>query len=95
MKNHSATNKQIKYINDLCNDNGYEFYNQDINMKQAASYYCILSQRQSTTSLFIWLFTLWIIIISEIKRDISTSYWDVPFLNISNYIVLKFYLTIL
>ncbi len=53
MKNHSATNKQIKYINDLCNDNGYEFYNQDINMKQAASYYCILSQRQSTTSLFI------------------------------------------
>ncbi|MBP3930495.1 MAG: hypothetical protein J6D47_13140 [Peptostreptococcaceae bacterium] len=37
MKNHSATDKQLKYINDLCSDNGYEFYNQDINMKQAAS----------------------------------------------------------
>lgn len=34
MKNHSATDKQLKYINDLCSDNGYEFYNQDINMKQ-------------------------------------------------------------
>ena len=36
MKNHSATDKQIKYINDLCKNNGYEFYNQNINMKQAA-----------------------------------------------------------
>ena len=35
MKNHSATDKQIKYINDLCKNNGYEFYNQNINMKQA------------------------------------------------------------
>ena len=32
MINYEATAKQIKYIEDLCKDNGYEFYNKNINM---------------------------------------------------------------
>lgn len=37
MVDYPASDKQIKYINDLCKDNGYEFYNQDIDMQRAGA----------------------------------------------------------
>lgn len=37
MIEHNATDKQIKYIEDLCNNHGFEFYNKNINMKHASS----------------------------------------------------------
>lgn len=44
MVNHKATDKQIKYIDDLCRDAGYVFYNKDINMKHAASIIAFLAK---------------------------------------------------
>ena len=44
MINHHATTKQIKYIEDLCKDNGYEFYNKNINMKHAGSIIAFLAK---------------------------------------------------
>ena len=43
MINYEATAKQIKYIEDLCKDNGYEFYNKNINMKHAGSIIAFLA----------------------------------------------------
>lgn len=44
MMNHPATTKQIKYIEDLCVNHGYEFYHKDINMKHANSIIAFLSK---------------------------------------------------
>jgi hypothetical protein len=44
MINYEATAKQIKYIEDLCKDNGYEFYNKNINMKHAGSIIAFLAK---------------------------------------------------
>ena len=44
MVNHPATAKQLKYLEDLCTNHGYEFYNKDINMKHAASIIAFLSK---------------------------------------------------
>jgi hypothetical protein len=44
MINYEATAKQIKYIEDLCKNNGYEFYNKNINMKHAGSIIAFLAK---------------------------------------------------
>lgn len=44
MHNHKATDRQLKYIDDLCKNNGYEFFNKDINMKHAGSIIAFLAK---------------------------------------------------
>ena len=39
-----TTSISFKYIEDLCKDNGYEFYNKNINMKHAGSIIAFLAK---------------------------------------------------